>query len=301
MQQDHCNMQPCNADQDCTLADWTAWVGCDASAPTQSSRYRRVLQPSSGSGNPCSGALKEVKACVAGNGKSCAIHDWLPWHDCSKTCGGGQAFRCRHVLSGGTHGKACPDSSLVATQPCGMSPCPSKFGGPSCEFSTWDEWSDCSQLCGHGIKRRHRKVLGPLSEHHGCVGPMREIKACIGTANNCGTKQDCVWEDWSAWGGCSRTCGSGQKRRMRQVLTMPRGDGALCHTAGDPGPHADNGDMTQVAECNPQNCHTGCINGAWTDWGAWSTCRADKCSSGYSMRHRMKLHSPMTVVCLVRV
>jgi len=63
---------------------------------------------------------------------------------------------------------------------------------------------------------------------------------------------------------------------------MPRGNGMLCSV----------GNMNEVNACNIGSCNKACIDGMWTDWGSWSTCRANKCAEGYTMRHRMEATQP---------
>lgn len=45
-----------------------------------------------------------------------------------------------------------------------------------CRLSDWSPWSPCSRRCGHGFKKRFRKVL-QVGRH---CPKTREIKACAG-------------------------------------------------------------------------------------------------------------------------
>jgi len=58
------------------------------------------------------------------------------------------------------------------------------------------------------------------------------------------------WGDWTAWTGCSTTCGDGQQRRSR-----------FCNTyVGCPGPQSD------TRTCNVASCDL------LTQWGPWGPC-----------------------------
>merc|ERR1712110_61215 len=56
---------------------------------------------------------------------------------------------------------------------------------------------------------------------------------------------DCQWGSWSAWGSCSKTCGSGQKRATRQIQTPAAGGGRNCE-----------GSSSKIEQCNTGSCPT---------------------------------------------
>lgn len=59
-----CNNQPCDAPQDCGLADWGAWSACTASCGGgQRDRQRSIATPEKNGGKPCEGAMTELQAC----------------------------------------------------------------------------------------------------------------------------------------------------------------------------------------------------------------------------------------------
>lgn len=43
---------------------------------------------------------------------------------------------------------------------------------------------------------------------------------------------NCVWQSWSDWQDCSRTCGMGHARREREVMVPPSGGGRNCQGKG---------------------------------------------------------------------
>ena len=54
---------------------------------------------------------------------------------------------------------------------------------------------------------------------------------------------DCKWSDFSAWGECSQSCGSGTQVRERSILMLPRNGGRACR-----------GDARQRRPCNTFKC-----------------------------------------------
>merc|ERR1712014_121611 len=102
------------------------------------------------------------------------------------------------------------------------------------------------------------KEAGPMGKP--CRGTTHEAKSCMG--KKCPT-QDCVWNEWEDWGGCTCTCGGGSMRRQRTVLKAPRGGGKLC----------PNKTKDEVAPCNTQSCEA-CIDGKWGEWSLGSACSA---------------------------
>lgn len=70
--------------------------------------------------------------------------------------------------------------------------------------------------------------------------------------------RDCVLGDWSEWGPCSTTCGTGTQTRTRTVLTQPGFGGAPCEA------------LSESRECNT----TPCPDCTVSEWSAWSPCSA---------------------------
>merc|ERR1719456_336588 len=96
-----------------------------------------------------------------------------------------------------------------------------------------------------------------------CTGELEETQTC--DMGDCEKDEDCVWDDWAAWGACTCSCGGGQKTRNRAIKVSPVGNGQLCE------PHS----KTEISPCNTQPCNGGgCIDGAWGDWSSWGQCSA---------------------------
>jgi hypothetical protein len=82
---------------------------------------------------------------------------------------------------------------------------------------------------------------------------------------------------WTSWGSCDKTCGGGQQRRTRPVLTPASGGGTQCP------------DTEEYRPCNTMACTTpvNCVVGMWT---AWSAC--DKTCGGGQQRRTRPVTTP---------
>lgn len=80
--------------------------------------------------------------------------------------------------------------------------------------------------------------------------------------------RDCQW-DWTAWSGCSATCGTGVQTRQSFVTRQPANGGVAC-----PSPMPLEERTCSTNAC-PQNCEVA--------WGAWSPCSAS-CGGGTMQR-----------------
>merc|ERR1719161_504960 len=66
---------------------------------------------------------------------------------------------------------------------------------------------------------------------------------------------DCVVSEWSGWGICSRSCGTGTRKRSRSIITGKKGVGQKCQ------------DLVEVVNCNQQDCNIDFVLTTWSDWG----------------------------------
>jgi hypothetical protein len=203
----------------------------------------------------------------------CAYGPWSNWGSCSAA---GTKVQTRQITTQpcGT-GKNCtvvgPSSRTV---PCGQS-------NVDCAYGPWCAWSACPVTCGSGVKTRTRQVQTPAKGNgKTCaqVGPSIDSKD--GCRNNppCVTVQpvDCAYGPWSAWCGCSVTCGAGTKTRTRQVQTQPAHGGKSC---------AQVGPSTQAQACNKGACGVSNVDCAYGPWSAWGACPVT-CGSGTKTRTR---------------
>ena len=56
---------------------------------------------------------------------------------------------------------------------------------------------------------------------------------------------DCQWSNWSSWGRCSKSCGSGQRKATRQVKQQAQNGGKSCQ-----------GSSSKTEVCNTKTCPT---------------------------------------------
>uniref|UniRef100_H3DL88 Hemicentin-1 n=1 Tax=Tetraodon nigroviridis TaxID=99883 RepID=H3DL88_TETNG len=138
-------------------------------------------------------------------------------------------------------------------------------------FSEWAEWGLCTVSCGTGAQKRLRRCNNPLPANGGrrCVGPDTETRGCQGKP----CPVDGNWSEWSAWEECSRTCGQGNRTRVRTCTDPPaRHGGRLCE-----------GKPVEVILCSVRPCP---VAGNWGPWLPWSPC-SETCGKGMQTRIRL--------------
>eukprot|EP00929_Paragymnodinium_shiwhaense_P022475 TRINITY_DN14355_c0_g1_i1.p1 TRINITY_DN14355_c0_g1~~TRINITY_DN14355_c0_g1_i1.p1 ORF type:complete len:1588 (-),score=276.87 TRINITY_DN14355_c0_g1_i1:155-4918(-) len=263
----------CARDADCVMSDWCEWDTCSDFG--QQRRSRNVKSPAIGAGKACTDTLSEIQACKDTEDvvQNCQLSEWGHWDACDRTCGGGQAYRLRHVLHGTKHCGDCPDAVTKETRPCNTQDCILHTEDMDCDMSDWGEWGECSADCGSGIKFRERKVTREASKAgKACTGNLKMVVPCHALACK---KVDCQWRDWEEWSACSRSCGGGTKHRNRVVHQAPQHGGLEC----------DAKDKTEAAACGDETCDQNGEDAAWDVWSQWSECSAT-CDGGYQSRSR---------------
>ncbi|CAJ1440261.1 unnamed protein product [Effrenium voratum] len=262
----------CDQPVDCELSDWADWSACSNSTGyLRGQRYRRrhITQPPVHGGLACYGDLEQTKACKGSLPDPCEFSAWKSWSICSTTCGEGFQSRGRSIEQAEPGGMQCSgmleevrDCHAGLWQDCGLG------HSQDCIFDMWSEWT----ACGFTMQRQRERVfkqpalLGGLP----CMGPMHEVETCHRPP------VDCVVSDWTEWDECDRSCGAGQARRQRQVVTFPEHGGQLCPS-----------DLTQMKACSLPNCNIqDCQVSGWLDWGDCST----SCGDGIQSRLRSVLN-----------
>ena len=126
----------------------------------------------------------------------------------------------------------------------------------NCQWSDFDEWSECSKSCGGGEKTSKRKIIKhALYGGRECEGDDIKIEYC--NEQPCpgilkyqlelhhfiqkkSTKYtnpvisinhilvDCMWSEYGEWSECSVTCGKGHKTATRKVIREAQSGGMKC-------------------------------------------------------------------------
>ncbi|XP_030626728.1 hemicentin-1 [Chanos chanos] len=143
-------------------------------------------------------------------------------------------------------------------------------------FSEWMEWGSCSVSCGTGVQRRLRQCNNPLPANGGrhCTGPDTDTRSCQGKP----CPVDGNWSEWSAWEECSRTCGQGNRTRVRTCSNPPAQHGGRpCE-----------GKAVEAIMCSIRPCP---VAGNWGAWLPWSPC-SETCGKGMQTRLRLCNNPP---------
>ncbi|XP_065056205.1 uncharacterized protein LOC135684538 [Rhopilema esculentum] len=181
--------------------------------------------------------------------------EWTQWSRCSQECGGGKMFRSRACDNPEPKGQGKDCFQLgndTESANCGTAPCPVDGG-----FTEWSLFGACSKTCGGGIMTRTRNCTNPEPANGGkdCDGATVENKAC--------NEQACPvnggFSEWSDFGSCSVTCGTGIHRRERSCNNPPPSNGGLDCT----------GPYIETKECDAGGCP---INGGYGEWKAVGEC-----------------------------
>jgi len=207
----------------------------------------------------------ELTASRSADDVDCVWSDWVDWSVCQFTCGGGESIRTRKVkVMAQGDGKSC-DGNAKENRDCTKNDCPI-----DCLWADWSKYSACSSTCGPGVKSRTRGYR-QVAEFGGaeCVGNGTQISEC----NKGDCPVDCVYADWDPWGGCSKSCGGGTRKRFRSVAAEPSADGKLCE---------DVGSESEETPCGQNACPVDCV---LTDWGLWDLCDVS-CGTGSTKRTR---------------
>ncbi|XP_061539337.1 LOW QUALITY PROTEIN: hemicentin-1 [Phycodurus eques] len=143
-------------------------------------------------------------------------------------------------------------------------------------YAEWAEWGPCSLTCGIGSQKRQRQCNSPLPANGGrhCAGSDTETRSCHGKP----CQVDGNWSEWSLWEECSRTCGHGNRTRMRTCTNPPAQHGGWpCE-----------GRTMEVIMCSVRPCP---VAGGWGPWLPWSPC-SETCGKGTQSRIRLCNNPP---------
>lgn len=222
----------------------------------------------------CSGS--EFSSVGCGDGEDCNVgglsYFWDesdPWSTCDKACGGGNQTRevvCRDTEGTKVPDKRCPGKKPSTSQSCNNHNCDGDYN--------WlvGEYGQCSEICGGGVQHRtvtcmykDNKTIGADSR---CPSPKPQ------TSQTCNTQACSSGYTWkvSAWGQCSKECGTGIRTRT-VTCSDERGNNAPSDTLCE---------GTRPAEQQTCNSHACGASHSWYS-GDWGNC-SKSCGGGIQTR-----------------
>ena len=249
-----CNDSPCPE-----WTPWTEWGQCTATCGGGTSkRIRDCILVGLRNGNGtnfhgCDGDTWEMKAC---NTENCPTWtQWTEWTQCTKSCEGGRRVRTRDCKVPDSLPKQllaffCPGDGKNI-EDCNTDPCPVP--------SEWSEWGACSKSCGGGTRRKSRECVDSRDANgNPCNADLENEEPC--------NEQPCpTWTSWTEWTECTKSCGGGRRKKLRECVTLERG---LCI-----------GDAEMNEDCNVESCPS------LTEWSEWTQC-TQTCGEGSQRRSR---------------
>ena len=185
------------------------------------------------------------------------------WSTCSASCGSGIQNSSYEVTEPKKHGGEClqDDEDYTETRPCNTQPCPIDCVGEWDNIEENDGWSDCSEPCNGGLKRRTFSIT-QNAEYGGEQCPYPDAHEVIQTCNSHHCPIDCIGY-WEPFLGCNASCGgnSGTYTESYKVIQDAQHGGQCDY---------EDGLKRQINCSNNEPCPIDC-SGSFT---AWSTCNA---------------------------
>ena len=136
---------------------------------------------------------------------------------------------------------------------------------------TWSEWSRCEKggeevYCGGGTRSRSftisKNKVG-IGAPCGFTNGEKQTEVCNIKECNIG----CEVSEWDNDGSCSKTCGGGKQKQIRQITKSKSGQGKDCPS------------LIREVDCNTHNCPIDCVG----SWSEWSDC-TENCGTGTQTR-----------------
>eukprot|EP00930_Biecheleria_cincta_P043010 TRINITY_DN29585_c0_g3_i1.p1 TRINITY_DN29585_c0_g3~~TRINITY_DN29585_c0_g3_i1.p1 ORF type:complete len:1650 (-),score=229.96 TRINITY_DN29585_c0_g3_i1:405-5297(-) len=294
-----CATQQCGlqAPIPCLWGSWAAWSACTALCNGHQERHRSLLQLPKKGGKVCEGPEKVIRACNLDSStcrsvapQDCEIGEWGHWSKCSHACDGGQRFRSREVkVHAKNMGKPC-NAALAHTGACNTQPCAGEETRQDCRWRAWEDWDACTKSCDGGQRTRIRKIFGEARGYGtACkAASSMEVEPC--STQSCEQfTESCGWSDWTAFGSCTRTCGSGQQWRLRQKQLQPNDAAAHVGRRLQLSQHCS-GTQKQIRPCGLSPCDLSAspVPCKWKSWGDWGECLCN----GLTSRVRAVEHQP---------
>lgn len=198
---------------------------------------------------------------------------WTSWTVCSATCSKGAQTRTRTCTEPAPQngGQNCENpTSTIETKDCLIMECP--IHG---YWSDWSNWYPCSVTCGSGgAQYRQRICNNPRPQFGGnkCEGMDSDKQPCSNDlVPNC--PLDGALGPWTEWSQCTKTCGGGTQRRVKNCDNpRPQFGGKVCAEL-----------PLQTRQCSVFQCP---VNGGFSGWTVWSRC-STSCGGGQRTRVRI--------------
>ncbi|CAF4748875.1 unnamed protein product [Pieris macdunnoughi] len=176
---------------------------------------------------------------------------WDSWSICGARCGKGLRWKQRKCdTPPPSDARLTCSGSPLQYEECEGDQCaieePYLEHSSTGSWTPWGSWTECSENCGMGIRRRKRLCIEKYTPHSlftwntNCRGQYDQVETC--SKKKCNL--DGGWSGWSAWGACSQTCGAGKRSRCRSCTRpSPFGKGKNCF-----------GSRTEVGTCHLKPC-----------------------------------------------
>jgi hypothetical protein len=209
--------------------------------------------------------------------RDCKLAAWGEWSGCSVTCRSGVLTRRREVLRVAEFGGVCPVTEEARR--CFRGPCPYQ-----CYVTDWTPWSQCTKSCRFtephslGSRHRQRRILSHSNTNYTCPD-LHQLEKC---PEEVYCPIGCKVSVFSAWVGCTASCGTDQATRTRAVRTRPQHGGLHC-------PH-----LNETKGCFFQTpfCPVDCVVTPFSEWSVCSASCVPGRSASYQPGSSIKLGEP---------